>query len=250
MRKVILSLLFCFVMFATEEAFAQTNGLSVHIGATNPVGGFSNTKEAFSDMASGHSGASYGLALGLKAQYGLPVILIGKLKLMATAELFYNESKPEVVSELNASENSSIYFDAPSPKFYNIPLMLGVNYSLMDFIAFKLFVEASAGVNFRMVSDMEQLVHLNVSSNEYAATLIQFDDTRTFAWQLGVGFCIMKRVSLGINYYNLGKTELTGTRSLLLGEVSTVEMLPDEYRRFSNGRTGSSMFVLRLGFHF
>ncbi len=263
MKKTISFIALGLLLLVGSVGFAQTNGLSIHVGGSMPVGGFGKTDNAFSSSGSnflgnnsGHAGAGMGLNIGLKAQYGIPLPILGSLKLMATADLMYNGMKSEASDAINnvgdmvgGTINELKNFDPSAPAFYNVPLMVGANFTFIDILVFKLFVEAGVGVNFRFISDMERTVNLGSTLGEVGFKT-DFDTKSTFAFQVGVGVCLFKRVSLSFNYYNLGKSEITGTADFVSNLGSLPENVKDRFTSFSNGETGNSMFLLRLGFHF
>ncbi|MCI7562087.1 MAG: hypothetical protein MSS99_01715, partial [Bacteroidales bacterium] len=71
----------------------------------------------------------------------------------------------------------------------------------------------------------------------------------TFAFQLGIGLCFLNRVSVGLSYYNLGRTELKGSFTSFEGAEEMISSIANEYQEFSNGKIGTDMFVVRVGLH-
>lgn len=241
------------VLVMGSSVFAQTNGLSLHLGGSLPVGSFGKTGEAFMEKHSGNGGAAKGLNLGLKLQYGIPVPILPSIRLMLTADVMYNGLQSDVKDLLEKpSKVASDVFDVSVPKYFNIPVMAGVNISHSLLGVVKVFGEVGLGVNFRMVTDMERTFSVPTLTGDTKdiQTSVNFDNARTFAFQVGLGVCLFNRISVGAHYYNLGKTELSGSLSSPEEAGALINSIVDETGKFSNGEIGTSMFMLRLGFHF
>lgn len=230
------------VLAMGSTVFAQTNGLSLHLGGSMPVGSFGKAGDAFMERYSGDGGAAKGLNLGLKLQYGIPVPILPSIRIMVTADAMYNDLQSDVKD----------LFDITSPKYFNVPLMAGVNISHSLLGAVKVFGEAGFGVNFRMVTNLERTISVPdlEGGTKDVTTSVSFDNTRTFAFQVGLGVCLLNRLSLSVHYYNLGKAELSGSLSSTEEAAALLGSWVDEAGKFSNGEIGTSMFMLRLGFHF
>ncbi len=253
MRRLVSFITLFAVLIAGGAAFAQTNGLSLHVGGSMPVGSFGKAGNAFSEDHSGNGGAAMGLDLGLKLQYGIPMPILPSVRVMLTADAMYNGLQSDVKDLIEKpSEIAGDLFDVSSPKYFNIPIMAGVNVSHSLFGALKVFGEVGLGVNFRMVTDMERtfsVPDLSGGTKDISAA-VNFDNSCTFAFQAGLGFCVLNRLSLGVHYYNLGKAELSGSLSSPEEAGALIGSLAEEAGKFSNGKVGTSMFLLRLGFHF
>lgn len=241
------------VLAMGSTVFAQTNGLSLHLGGSMPVGSFGKAGDAFMERYSGDGGAAKGLNLGLKLQYGIPVPILPSIRIMVTADAMYNDLQSDVKDLLEKpSEVANDLFDITSPKYFNVPLMAGVNISHSLLGAVKVFGEAGFGVNFRMVTNLERTISVPdlEGGTKDVTTSVSFDNTRTFAFQVGLGVCLLNRLSLSVHYYNLGKAELSGSLSSTEEAAALLGSWVDEAGKFSNGEIGTSMFMLRLGFHF
>ena len=67
MKRLILSVLTAVMIFLSADLSAQTNGFSLHIGGTMPMGSFAQSSNAFLDYGSGQAAAANGFAIGAKA---------------------------------------------------------------------------------------------------------------------------------------------------------------------------------------
>lgn len=251
MKRLILSVLTAVMIFLSADLSAQTNGFSLHIGGTMPMGSFAQSSNAFLDYGSGKAAAANGFAIGAKAQYSFPIPIVRRLKAMLTVDLLYNGMQNEAKNNLEGYGNMDGYFETSAPSYYNIPIMAGVNLSPLVLGPIKLYGEIGMGVNFRMVSDMQRVFELKASdgsTRQFAGT-VSFDNAATFAFQLGIGLCFPNRVSVGLSYYNLGRTELKGSFTSFDGAEEMIGSIANEYQEFSNGKIGTDMFVVRVGLH-
>lgn len=251
MKRLILSVLTAVMIFLSADLSAQTNGFSLHIGGTIPMGSFAQSSNAFLDYGSGKAAAANGFAIGAKAQYSFPIPIVRRLKAMLTVDLLYNGMQNEAKNNLEGYGNMDGYFETSAPSYYNIPIMAGVNLSPLVLGPIKLYGEIGMGVNFRMVSDMQRVFEVKASdgsTRQFAGT-VSFDNAATFAFQLGIGLCFLNRVSVGLSYYNLGRTELKGSFTSFEGAEEMIGSIANEYQEFSNGKIGTDMFVVRVGLH-
>ncbi|MCI6645206.1 MAG: PorT family protein [Bacteroidales bacterium] len=251
MKRLILSVLTAVMIFLSADLSAQTNGFSLHIGGTMPMGSFAQSSNAFLDYGSGKAAAANGFAIGAKAQYSFPIPIVRRLKAMLTVDLLYNGMQNEAKNNLEGYGNMDGYFETSAPSYYNIPIMAGVNLSPLVLGPIKLYGEIGMGVNFRMVSDMQRVFEVKASdgsTRQFAGT-VSFDNAATFAFQLGIGLCFLNRVSVGLSYYNLGRTELKGSFTSFEGAEEMISSIANEYQEFSNGKIGTDMFVVRVGLH-
>ena len=251
MKRLILSVLTAVMIFLSADLSAQTNGFSLHIGGTMPMGSFAQSSNAFLDYGSGKAAAANGFAIGAKAQYSFPIPIVRRLKAMLTVDLLYNGMQNEAKNNLEGYGNMDGYFETSAPSYYNIPIMAGVNLSPLVLGPIKLYGEIGMGVNFRMVSDMQRVFEVKASdgsTRQFAGT-VSFDNAATFAFQLGIGLCFLNRVSIGLSYYNLGRTELKGSFTSFEGGGEMIGSIANEYQEFSNGKIGTDMFVVRVGLH-
>lgn len=219
--------------------FAQS-GLSVRVGGSFPVGTFA--KGDAGDMAltiptSELGAAATGINGGVKYQLNV----LGDLGVFASADLFYNGLKNDVVETMKG-DNENVELSS----YMNIPLMLGANYTLLELSGTSLWVEAGAGINLRNItansasSAVGTLISGNTESN--------YDFSTSAAWQVGVGVSLSK-FSLGVHYYGLGASEISGETmtSADLGGILNGETKPVE---FTAGKLNPTVLVARMSYTF
>lgn len=232
------------------SAVAQ-NGFTVRVGGNFPVGAFGqgdNTAElALSSTEATLGGSAIGFNAGLKYQFGVA----GNLSAFATADFFYNGLKGDIKEEWKG-DNENITL----PSYMNIPVMLGLNYTLLDIIGTTLWVEAGAGANFCNITKSaveinEEIFGVSLSGSAKSV----YDLSTTFAWQAGIGVCFDNTVTLGLHYYGFGKSEIKGetvidaNASTGIGNIDLNDILGEE-GNFAFGKLNPSMVVVRLGYTF
>lgn len=229
------------VVLGVSMSMSAQNGLSLRVGGNFPVGAFgeggSMADIALNNAASTLGGAATGLNAGLKYQFGL----LGNLGMFASADVFYNGLKDELTEDLKKLDD-----DVNLPSYVNIPVMLGLNYKVIDLSVIALWAEAGVGVNFRNISSMETETEVLESEIE-AGT--DYHMAATVAWQAGVGVTIAKKVSLGLHYYTFGNSEIKG--KLFAEGDGLIDDWADKLAgEFETGKVNPSMMVLRVGYHF
>lgn len=100
MKRLTSIVLTAAMVFSSACLSAQTNGFSLHIGGTMPVGSFAQSSNAFLNYGSGQAAAAKGFAIGAKAQYSIPAPIVRRLKVMLTADLLYNGMQSEAKKQL------------------------------------------------------------------------------------------------------------------------------------------------------
>lgn len=214
------------IMGVSTASFAQ-NGLSVRAGGNFPVGTFGQgdiTDMALHSPKSELGGAATGFNVGVKYQLGL----LGNLSAFASADLFYNGLKSEIKDDLKAIADLANNDDYIVPAYVNLPVMLGVNYTILDIIGTTLWAEAGVGANFRSIT--------GTSDDE-----TPYAPATTFAWQVGIGVSVSNAVSLGLHYYGFGASEI---------DLKSDNKITDAVNKLNESKLNPSMVVIRLGYHF
>lgn len=230
------------VILGFAASASAQNGFTLRAGGNFPVGAFNNGENAaelaLSNPEATLGGAAIGFNAGVKYQFGV----VGNLSGFATADFFYNGLKGDI-KDAWKGDNENITL----PSYMNMPVMLGLNYTILDIIGTTLWAEAGAGANFRSISKSaaEGAVGTLISGN----TETVYNLATTFAWQAGIGVSIDNTVTLGLHYYGFGGANVKGesTASGNLGGLIGGETKP---LAFTNGKLNPSMVVVRLGYTF
>ncbi len=254
MKKAILTA--AMLLFA-GATFAQFQ-FSVHLGGSLPAGNFGKTQISNEDIYSsvlfnnyGEQGnAGPGFNLGVKGKGFLPVEGLG---FIATVDGFYNSLNKDMYKFreriLNSVDYRDVDWEIKFPRYINIPVMLGLNYQ-MDFSdAFGIWVEAAAGLNVRIITDFETEYS---EWSFYNEEIVDYRTSVCFAYQMGFGAMFANRISLGIHYYNLGIKSISYADSwTTIDDRAGLDLFHSGYSN-NDGyqKLKTSMFVLRIGYHF
>ena len=168
----------------------------------------------------------------------------------------------------------TIQFSPAYQLFYiNIPFMVGVNgvYKLNQ--DWSLWGETAVGVNVRKISDIKEFKYearlndLTTHGDNHVQTFsttegtIHFNWKPAFACQVGIGATWQDRYSVGLHYYFLGRSKITGYKDYVFSDPQEYGNYPVNlnYQKeqehseefFEIGKKLSqNMLVLRLGYNF
>lgn len=147
------------------------------------------------------------MGFGVGFKYLQP-LSIPNLNWFVSAEFNYNGLKSSVIDDAEddlTSQGVDINtIDIKYPKYFNIPVMAGVNYSLAELSpGVVLFLEGGLGVNCRFISDFA----VEQTDGNYELEY-DFDNSFTFAYQIGGGLKIQDKYIVALNYYGLGSDKL------------------------------------------
>lgn len=259
--KNILTKLCCFtiaVILGVNCVNAQTD-FSIHVGGSFPFGKYADYALSPNSTPDGNgiiawniktdrAGAAMGFNLGTKLRFNIPSIK--GLGIIATADLFINPSNKEIKDSfedfmiLFCSQNSISNYDFSIPKYFNIPIMLGLNYEYALGNNVKIYGEAGAGVNIGIISNLD--MNFKEQDFDYVSN-VEYENQYSFAFQAGVGLLLSEKLSLGVHYYNLGSQKVKGNlryRATWNGGGNS------ERANLMGDRINPNMITLRLGCHF
>lgn len=233
----------------SSNTFAQIPGFSIHAGGVFPNGDFAEGDENSWALVklkkeSSDAGAATGFNFGIKSQFAIPSVT--GLNFLASLDFMYNGMNSDIKDLFDEIGEDLEDFEYTTPKYMNIPIMLGLNYSYGLNDKIKLWGEFAAGINIRKITD------LSVEGTDYDyyyeyeydfKTTYIYDIKTTFAFQLGAGVLFADRFSIGLHYYALGKAKVQGNIKYEVGDET-------EKEKFKYKDVNPSMLVLRLGLHF
>jgi hypothetical protein len=183
MKKVLL-LLFVFVQ-TTIASFAQ-GGLELHGGLAIPSGDLGDKN---------YLGAGTGLNLGLN--YIKPLQSVENLNIQIGCNLFYNGVSKDV------KDGYSSYLSSTMPKSIIIPVTGGVNYTynLGNNLAILGEIGLGFDVAFRTKLEYSYYDEEQNYTENYSETC---DPSASICLNIGTGFIINNKLSVKLNYWNLG----------------------------------------------
>lgn len=243
------------MMVIGGQAMAQTNG-ALYLGASFPMKDFARydglDEFALQKVNATQAGAAIGFNAGLKWYFNVGVKGLG---VMLSLDGFYNGPNSDLKADYRNGQWSGDYVSGSfsynaTPKYINVPAMLGLNYLYTINPQLGIYAEAGVGGNMRFITEMESVGTLIVGPIESSVKTTQkYDNAFSFAFQAGLGFEIAKNLRIGCSIYNLGKADVKGEETVktttLNNNVSNTETT---YRTF--GSIQPIMVLGRVGFSF
>lgn len=213
------------------------------IGGTFPMqefGNFDNSEFVLSTDGD-NAGAGIGFNAGFKWYFNVGVKGLNVLLsvdgiyngLNAGARDFYKERK-DFLDGIGSN------VEMTTPKYINVPAMLGMNYTYHFNPNFGIYAEAGAGGNARFITNYTEGYTLPVVDQKHNAT-VKYETAFGFAWQAGIGIEVAQSLVISCSYYDLGKANVIGNKT---GDVITTPMPAD------GASIHPSMFLARIGFCF
>ena len=258
MKKLIKMFAVAVLLIMSGQAMAQTRG-AMFLSATFPMkdyadfDGWNDFALTTTDADDDDAGAGIGFNVGLKWYFNVGVKGLG---VMLSVDGLYNGPCAALKTAYRERETNydgtlvdgSFKYNA-TPKYFNVPLMLGVNYIYRFNPSFGIYVEAGAGANARFITAMETVSKNTVIGVETQVTSRQaYDGAFSFAYQAGAGIEVAKNLVIGCSFYDLGgapvKGELTTTTRAAGGNTNTQKTYN------TMGTVHPMMIMGRIGFCF
>lgn len=256
MKKLVRMFAMAAMLVIGSQALAQTNG-TMFLGASFPMKDY-GTFDGFNEFSlttadESYAGAAVGFNAGLKWCFNVGVKGLG---VMLSVDGFYNGPNSDLKAAYRNGESTmgnqwlsgSFSYDA-TPKYINVPAMVGLNYMFRINPQLGVYVEAGAGGNCRFITDMQTtgtLTTLGITTK--TVTTQSFDPAFSFAYQAGLGIEVAKNFVIGCSFYNLGSAQVNGDQ-----KVKTVvgNGTPDTQTSYKEmGNMNPMMLLGRIGFKF
>ncbi len=204
-------------------------GFSVYAGGAFPVGKFADDEEAF---------AKAGFNVGARYTFAIAPTNLG---LFVSADFIYNNTKDVYFIDV-LTENG---FDVEKPKYYNVPVLVGLNYNSKVDRNLALWAELGVGANFRTSSKFDATF---IEAPDLMYVNQKIDSAFSFAFQLGAGVTFNDKFSIGMNYYSLGSPKVNSTYESLFPSDYSGDI---EYEKGTiKTEVPIGVFMLRLGYNF
>ena len=256
--KTIKSLIILSLMFFLGGQMMGQSGGALYLGASFPLGEYAEFDD-FNDFAltnaDGDDGAAgVGFNVGLKWYFNVGVKGLG---VMLSVDGFYNGPNSNLKEKYRNNEShysghyisESFTYNA-TPKYINVPLMLGINYIYNINPNFGIYAEAGAGANLSFITARETEGRLEILGLEKKVVTTQkFDKVFSFAWQAGVGIEVAKNFRIGCSFYNLGKVNVKGDETVKTTGIIDNSTSTDTHRN-TYGQLNPMMILARIGFSF
>lgn len=256
------------LVFTSTFAFSQFR-FEVRLGDAIPMGDFGSgtiSKTAdypYGDLThwslnnvNGKDGyAGMGVNLGFDATYMLPVKGLG---VMLGIDLFFNGLNSDMYTCLNdyttwlEHEIGIREADITKPYYFNIPIMIGANYTYSFNDTYGIWGEVALGPNFRLVSNSELKIDYEIpviddEGNRFIERIQtqEFKSATTFAFKIGAGALFWNRMSVGIEFVSLGSKAVEWT---YIDKHGGIEYSRHDYT--GNKAMSASEFLIRIGYRF
>lgn len=251
MNKIVKMMILAVLFFAGSQMFAQTD-FYLNLGGSIPVGDFAEGDEHGFGLVtkSTKGGAGIGFTAGMKLKFNTGVKGLG---VILTLDGIYNGHNSDVKEYFEDIEEEWLEDDdwdvtMKTPKYLNVPLMVGVNYTYNFNEKIGIYGEAGLGANFRYITKYELKEEEDYYGDTYEySEVIKYDPAFTFAYQLGAGIEIINRITVGVSFYGLGNGKVKGKSEW--EEVYDYESYSDS-ERFNLKSVAPNMVMLRIGFKF
>ena len=259
MKKIVIAISILMMSISCGEIFAQKDGFSLHLSGVFPNGKFGEFDEelgadgfqrvcAVWHNESETCSAKFGVGFGVK--YQLSVLSVKNLRFLISAEFMYNSLNGDAKDF--SDEILMYYKETILSNYLNIPVMVGLNYSIDLNEKVKVYGEFGLGVDLRTITKTSCENSLKGNDfNDYYKLEYKYDNAITFAYQFGVGI-LFDKVSVGLHYYNLGSAKVKGNVSATYRYNDIYGVNDSEYEKvsFKWKKLSTSMLALRVGYHF
>ena len=209
MKKLCTLLMVAAMTIAGGQLFAQTN-VYLNLSGAIPTGDFADGDENDWGLSTEDTegGAGMGFGLGFKFKFATGVNGLSALFMFDGIYNGLNSDLRDYFEEqIEDGEDYYKEYSLITPKHINIPVMGGVNYTYDFNPKFGIFAQAGLGPDLHIVTKMERY---SESSSVKTTRTVEYDPQISLAYQLGAGIEISKRITIGIDYYNLGKAKVKG----------------------------------------
>ena len=222
----------CIVCFARILMAQNPVHWNVSIGGSFPIGNYGAmsydkntlaTDCALFDVDKKNGGAGLGLNIGGEILYALKT----NLNLSISADVYYNSLnsnaksytiamsnyfadvfKQQIIDNGGTSVSSSCSLNRNST-YFNIPLMVGLQYSIPLGDRVNIYAFGNIGMNIRCITPMKYTTRTNYMMGGYNYVMniketFSYSTEGTFAFRIGAGFQFTSNLSIVASYYHLG----------------------------------------------
>ncbi|MBR1793215.1 MAG: outer membrane beta-barrel protein [Bacteroidales bacterium] len=195
----------------------------IYFDLTIPTGSFAKDVNA---IPFGQSNIGKDAVVGIGATYRASYdfdIQVGHIAPFAEISLLWNR-----ISSDNRDQFDKV--DGSAPNYFNIPLMLGINYKYPLNELLQPYGEFGIGTDLFMTSKESFKGPLGTVKYKYSSTF-------NLCWQIGAGVIVGQYFSAGLTYMNMGRHKMKHSSSSDGGNIGTE-------------KRSLGAVMVRLGFHF
>lgn len=257
MKKFVKVFALAVMMIICGQSMAQTRGV-MFVGATLPMKDYAKfdgfNEFALTTMDENDAGAGIGFSAGLKWYFNMGV---EGLDVMLSIDGMYNGANPDLKAAYRSNEvvlgdqilGGSFKYNS-TPWYFNLPMMLGLNYIYHFNDNLGVFVEAGAGGNMRFITEMESVSKGSLLGIEtQIRTIEKYDKAFGFTYQAGIGIEVASNLVIGCSFYDLGNAAVKSERIVKTTTLNdNVTNTSTDYPDYGN--IHPIMIVGRIGFSF
>lgn len=265
MKRLFTLIIAAILMFSGSQLFAQTN-FYLNLSGAIPTGDFADCHNddgfALIDQGLKEGGAGLGFNVGLKMKYGIGIKGLG---IITTIDGIYNglnSNARDCIKDLENSFHKWDYVSITTPKYINIPIMAGINYTYNFNSMLGVYGEVASGLNFRFVTNHKIVLRDESVSHDYAASgkaekrwVYKYQPSANFVWQIGGGLVLSNRFTIGLNYYHIGYAQVKAkitykSTSSVTYPGNHVNHNENETNNFNGKKVSPSLIMVRFGYKF
>ena len=210
---------------------AQTKS-ELQIGLAVPQGDFADDKK--DAIYHGDGVAGTGFYLGYKL---LSPLSTDGLYWTFNAGIMYNDLQSDYKDDW---EDEMDYADDYSlPKYFNVPILAGLQYEKTISDGLNLFGEAGVGLNILKITNLSYETNYYEYYNEYLRTFIA---SVKVGFKIGAGIVLQEKYTISLNYLGLGSHKVKyETETEYYGESESVSVSDDD--KFDKALSASSFHI-------
>lgn len=219
MKRIVMTAMM--LAMAGIGALQAQNSFSLHAGVASPMGSYADATANYSSNSSNavlryglldqtkKGGAGLGFNVGAQGKIGISGVK--GLGIIIGADFFFNSTNTDVSDYMedfiSDNESSTQEISVKLPKYINVPMMAGVNYTYDINDKIGVYGEGALGVNMRFITGFELYQATTTMEN---IGRISYKMATTFAYRFGAGVIIAKRFTVGLNYISHGQAKVKG----------------------------------------
>lgn len=259
MKKLLKVFALVTMLVLVGQAKAQIHG-SLFLGGALPMEhyasfeDFNNFALTSTDVDADFAGAGTGFTAGFRWYFNVGV---KGLDVLLSVDGIYNGPCSDLKNTYRDMESS---FEGPlvdysfkynsTPKYINVPAMLGLKYTYNFNSSLGVFIEAGAGGNARFITEMESVSQSKLAGIDTRITTIQkYEKAFSFAYQAGIGIEVSKNLMIGCSFYDLGGAAVSGEQTVKTKTLNdNVTNTANDFHDY--GYVHPVMVLGRIGFSF
>ena len=252
-KKVFLVLAIAGMM--ASVASAQSN-FTLKLGGAFPNGDFADGDANRWGLVGRYPDGGAGTGINIGGEWGFKVSGMEHLTGVFSIDVFYNglneDLRDDVDDERDRLDDNYDDYSMSTPKYFNVPIMVGLNYARAISQQYAIYGQAAVGVNARYITPFSvetenRVSYGNVSYRVTESMKTSFNMTFSFGYRIAAGITMNGKYSLEVGYYNLGAGKVKGVIEAESRNASGNGSRYSDTEKFSNKSITPALITLRLG---